>query len=481
MRVFRGRLICLIAVIAIAVLAMTGFAHAQTTKLTIHTDFRSMTPDQVLNLLQNANRIQVEKTGGYDDKFDRAACNGGKKEYVPRENYCQSILDTKNVDNPRILLHDMQATFRGCGLYANSPHSSMGGQSCGILGRFFYHIGNVAAARAVWEQAPGCHAFYQRTGLPVDGCVQYVVGGGDSLASSELSDFLSKDNARLAYQSDPKKLLTMAAKACTSLYDRASCEFLQQLGVRVDMNAVRAHEDQQLQAFGEAFDRDMAASEEKTRESDERFNAIMGALQSMPGGNDPNAILDTANQQAAAMRAIGDANSARQQQAAQDRIASQQAIANLQRQQAADAKAAQPAQLTTSMTRSAAASGNSGAAADPTTGNSCSPVVPMQQPPAHKDAGWGPWAFLSTTGVAVSVSHVDSKTLTWEFFNGRPDKVTTLNFTYSYIDADTGQNATKSDIVPLTLKPGDGLGGWTAYTANTRGTIDIAITQMVCQ
>lgn len=113
--------------------------------------------------------------------------------------------------------------------------------------------------------------------------------------------------------------------------------------------------------------------------------------------------------------------------------------------------------------------------------NFCSPVASPRQPPVHTDSIWGQWMFLGNTGVAISVSRVDSKTLTWEFFNGRSDSITSLNFNYTYADADSGQNTTQKDVVPLTLKPGDGLGGWTAYTANTRGNVSIAITSMTCQ
>lgn len=113
--------------------------------------------------------------------------------------------------------------------------------------------------------------------------------------------------------------------------------------------------------------------------------------------------------------------------------------------------------------------------------NFCSPVASPRQPPVHHNSTWGQWVFLGDSGVAISVSRVDSKTLTWEFFNGRADSITSLNFNYSYVDADTGQNTTLKDVVPLTLKPGAGLGGWTAYTANTRGTVSVAITSMTCQ
>jgi hypothetical protein len=65
---------------------------------------------------------------------------------------------------------------------------------------------------------------------------------------------------------------------------------------------------------------------ERARQSDARFNTVLGALQSLPGGNDPNAIVNAGAQQAAALRAIGDANAARQQQDAQMRLASQRAL-----------------------------------------------------------------------------------------------------------------------------------------------------------
>lgn len=73
-------------------------------------------------------------------------------------------------------------------------------------------------------------------------------------------------------------------------------------------------------------------------------------------------------------------------------------------------------------------------------GNFCSFVPSPRQPPVHAASSWGQWVFLGDTGVAIKVSRVDSKTLTWEFFNGRSDSITSLNFNYSYVDADTGQN-----------------------------------------
>jgi hypothetical protein len=56
-----------------------------------------------------------------------------------------------------------------------------------------------------------------------------------------------------------------------------------------------------------------------------------------------------------------------------------------------------------------------------------------------------------------------------------------MNFNYSYVDADSGQPATQSDVLPFALAPGQSVGGWAAYTANTRGNISLAITQISCQ
>lgn len=78
------------------------------------------------------------------------------------------------------------------------------------------------------------------------------------------------------------------------------------------------------------------------------------------------------------------------------------------------------------------------------------------------------------------MSRVNSKTLTWEFFNEKPDTITSMNFNYTFVDADSGQNTTQTDLLPFSLKPGAGIGGWTAYTANARGGVSSAITQMAC-
>jgi len=71
--------------------------------------------------------------------------------------------------------------------------------------------------------------------------------------------------------------------------------------------------------------------------------------------------------------------------------------------------------------------------------------------------------------------------VTWRFFNAGSNTIAAMQFNYSYVDAGTGQNATQTDGLPYPLAPGQAAGGWAAYSANTRGDIKLAITQVSCQ
>lgn len=101
--------------------------------------------------------------------------------------------------------------------------------------------------------------------------------------------------------------------------------------------------------------------------------------------------------------------------------------------------------------------------------------VPTPQAP------WGAWSALGNTGLVFDVSRVNDSTATWRFLNAGSNTISSVQFNYTYVDANTGQQATKQDVVPLPLAPGQSLGGWAAYTANTRGDIVISITQLTCR
>jgi hypothetical protein len=94
---------------------------------------------------------------------------------------------------------------------------------------------------------------------------------------------------------------------------------------------------------------------------------------------------------------------------------------------------------------------------------------------------WGPWVALGSSGLVFDVSRVNDGTLTWRFLNAGPNTIAALQFNYSYVDANTGLPATQSDVLPFALAPAQSVGGWAAYTANTKGNITLTITQISCQ
>jgi hypothetical protein len=108
------------------------------------------------------------------------------------------------------------------------------------------------------------------------------------------------------------------------------------------------------------------------------------------------------------------------------------------------------------------------------------PAASASNVPAPQ-APWGAWSTLGNTGLVFDVSRVNDSTATWRFLNAGSNTISSVQFNYTYVDANTGQQATQQDVVPLPLAPGQSLGGWAAYTANTRGDIVISITQLTCR
>ena len=64
--------------------------------------------------------------------------------------------------------------------------------------------------------------------------------------------------------------------------------------------------------------------------------------------------------------------------------------------------------------------------------------------------------------------------------NAGANTIASMQFNYTYVDANSGQQATQQDVLPYALAPRQSVGGWTAYTANTRGEIVISVTQISC-
>jgi hypothetical protein len=263
-----------------------------------NTDFRAMPPDQALATLNRAGNIWVTADGmpghgnpsSWIDKY-AAACNGQNVDgvTVARERACRQYLPPNFQNDPRILAFDMASLFRACGVWAPSSQSdeSVDGSSCGLLGRVFFEIGNVPAARAVWEHANGCIAAVG-WGTMGDGCIRFILERNLDY-KDQLQLRFSKDPTA-AYADDPGTLLKLAHRACSTSWrvpggslmmapDRSACEFIQRNGGSVNMAAVSEGE-----ASVKAMQADQAAQakedrDEQRRLSDAKFNAVMGALQ----------------------------------------------------------------------------------------------------------------------------------------------------------------------------------------------------------
>jgi hypothetical protein len=119
-----------------------------------------------------------------------------------------------------------------------------------------------------------------------------------------------------------------------------------------------------------------------------------------------------------------------------------------------------------------------GAQPSPPGDTPCAPTVASNLPSAQ--APWGSWTPIGNTGLVFDVSRVNDTTSTWRFLNAGANTISSMQFNYTYVDANSGQQATQQDVLPYALAPRQSVGGWAAYTANTRGDIVISVTQMSC-
>jgi hypothetical protein len=272
-----------------------------------------MPADSILALLNHPDQIRKSFNG--QERHALEAC------YHGNANECIALLGDlahpgggEGVEGPHALVGaDPAAGFKalmlGCS-YDAQPNTGPN-HHCADLAFQLYWAGNIEGARGVLLHAPGCHSF-TFAGDPQDRCFDLFIrlnpiqGGKNFLTTGETIDL-----ARGALSYAPS--------------DVQAARYLSSHGANVDVNAAQ-------EAFREAKDNSRVAVREqnaamaaKEAASDSRRDALLGALQSVRGAGDPNAIVNAGNQQAAAIRAIGDANAARQQQDTRLRLASERA------------------------------------------------------------------------------------------------------------------------------------------------------------
>jgi len=197
-------------------------------------------------------------------------------------------------------------------------------RACVELATALVSEGNFAAAKAVIQHAPGCHG-RSSSGAPEDECF-FRLAQADHLPTDPYYD------ARRLFTDD--EMLALARDAFSyDPTDEQAAQYLKGHGARIDLDAVGNAAEERAKADRDAR-REANAQAQAEAAKPSFLEKINNTLQQMPGANDPDAILNAGNQQAAAIRAIGDANAARQQAvAAQQQAAAQQRAAALQAQQ----------------------------------------------------------------------------------------------------------------------------------------------------
>lgn len=295
------------------------FATGSPTSLRTPIDFAAVAPIDILKLLQSAGagtlnpkgtRFEQDRRGEFDfwrgcagvkSKMDRVNIDQGEQAcgelvrqgFLVGENDPQSqsanavtvVLAPQAVSNPVELQFFMSALVRGCGWYAPTVEKGSGGDTCGDLAVALYRLGNAPAAMAVLEFAPGCYSVDERTKNPRNGCIL-----GNQIATE-------------IFALEPTHLVKLMLKSCNSIHDRDSCAFLNQHGANVDMTPVLEAENQQhadLEAYREEG---RARLQQAQADAQARRNAFFSALSSLAGSSDPNALVNTGNQQAIAIRA----------------------------------------------------------------------------------------------------------------------------------------------------------------------------------
>jgi hypothetical protein len=205
-------------------------------------------------------------------------------------------------DDPRVEL----AFQRACALpYDETKYENF----CHALGKFYERQKDVRMAVAVYSLAPKCvtDAGNARTGPP---CLTDL-----AMLYQRVQYLVSARNVN--------------GKICSEYSIPRACRAFSQLGGNVDLEAALASHEENIQNEEEQHQAEKEARAERAHEKNERFNALMDTMRSMPGGNDPLAVIHAADQQSAGIAAIADENAARQQ-AAQQRATALQASAQRQ-------------------------------------------------------------------------------------------------------------------------------------------------------
>ncbi|MBD8874016.1 hypothetical protein [Rhodanobacter sp. DHB23] len=365
-------------------------------------DFRAMAPDVVLQLVQPGSRQLV---------YDSEESHGWDEKYCLENNTCVAAHDDKAstvvIGQPDWSLHIslMKQLLIGCANDADTsnsdlkhylPNSAMAGGFgyCALLAESFADAGNLQAARAIIFHAPGCKSVDQAGNHLFKCNITRVTGFGGVLVANVFSDDELYSLARDALLYDPS--------------DEWAANFLISRGVHINMSDVMALAKENDEANREAVRGYLNQIHQQDEEHQARFDAIIGALRDAGGGS-PTAILDEGNRQAAAIRAIGNANAGRTTPLSPPNLATQVqgALASVT-----------PVAANESAATSEASVAQSGTATSVSQLNFLSPL-PASCVHSYPDQQYYNWLSLQNTcGQAIYVTYIFRKPTGWAMSGG---------------------------------------------------------------
>ena len=256
----------------------------------VNVHLSTVTAEQLLGTLPNVEAIRSSFTS--QERHQYHDC------YDPRFARCGVPPESRMVAWQPLLL--------GCAYDASPEHPHNVNGYCVDLASALISAGNMMAAKGILLHAPGCHGF-NVAGDPKELCFSGLI-----FRSSLSQDMGGWRGITVLTDAE---MLTLAKNALQ--YDpgsTAAASYLARHGANVSVAAAQRESLAQKQRQRETTAEINAATARTIAEDEARTDALLGALNSIPGAGDPNAIVNAANQQAAGMRAIGDAAAARQRE-----------------------------------------------------------------------------------------------------------------------------------------------------------------------
>ena len=239
------------------------------------TDFTNISAGQVLALLKTPRNIKITGAERSRDKRWFKMCESDGSE-------CSSLATSDDLSLA------IRLTLIGCSYEAIQGHQAM--SNCIELAKYLFMVGNIDAARAVIEHAPGCHGF-NAANDPDDQCfngLNMIIELRNRMSPEEIW-LLAKD----AYSYDPG--------------DVDAAQYLNDHGANLNIEAAVNARHEASVSNNTAVNDNNQAIDRAEAANDARRDALLGTLHNMAGSNDPNAIVNAGNQQAAAIRHIGNA------------------------------------------------------------------------------------------------------------------------------------------------------------------------------